>query len=66
MIRINHGYGVVTVYAHLSKAAASEGSIVRRGQVIAYVGNSGRSTGPHLHYAVLVNDVPVNPRRYLK
>jgi len=66
MIRINHGYGVATIYAHLSKVAANEGSVVRRGQVIAYVGNSGRSTGPHLHYAVLVNDVHVNPRRYLK
>lgn len=64
-IRINHSYGITTAYGHLSKTAITQGSVVRRGSVIGYVGNSGRSTGPHLHYAVFVNDVPVNPRSYL-
>jgi murein DD-endopeptidase MepM/ murein hydrolase activator NlpD len=66
MIMINHGYGIMTLYGHLSSAAVKEGSLVRKGHVVGYVGNSGRSTGPHLHYAVSVNDVPVNPRGYLK
>jgi murein DD-endopeptidase MepM/ murein hydrolase activator NlpD len=65
MIMINHGYGIATMYAHLSKTAVTEGSTVKRGSVIGYVGSTGRSTGPHLHYAVYINDVPVNPRRYL-
>jgi murein DD-endopeptidase MepM/ murein hydrolase activator NlpD len=59
-------YGVSTSYAHLSKAAVKEGVQVKRGDVIGYVGNTGRSTGAHLHYGVIVNDVPVNPRKYLK
>ncbi|MBN1662282.1 MAG: peptidoglycan DD-metalloendopeptidase family protein [Deltaproteobacteria bacterium] len=66
MIRINHGYGIATVYAHLSKTAVERGGVVKKGNVIGYVGNSGRSTGPHLHYAVYVNDVAVNPRKYLR
>lgn len=66
MVMINHGYGIVTAYAHLSKTKVKEGSVVQRGDVIGHVGNSGRSTGPHLHYAVFVNDVPANPKRYLK
>jgi murein DD-endopeptidase MepM/ murein hydrolase activator NlpD len=65
MVRITHGYGITTAYGHLSKTALKQGSVVRRGSVIGHVGNSGRSTGPHLHYTVFVNDVPVNPRRYL-
>jgi murein DD-endopeptidase MepM/ murein hydrolase activator NlpD len=65
MIKINHGYGIATSYGHLLKSAIKQGGIVRRGTVIGFVGNSGRSTGPHLHYTVFVNDVPVNPRRYL-
>lgn len=66
VIKIDHGYGVSTSYAHLSKAAVKEGVGVKRGDVIGYVGNTGRSTGAHLHYGVIVNDVPVNPRKYLK
>lgn len=65
MIRISHGYGIVTWYGHLMKSAVKEGNRVRRGAVIGYIGNSGRSTGAHLHYAVSLNDVPVNPRNYL-
>lgn len=65
MIRINHGHGVVTWYGHLMKSAVREGSLVKRGAVIGYIGNSGRSTGSHLHYSVFLNGVPVNPRKYL-
>ncbi len=65
MIKIDHGHGMTTWYGHLSKSAVPQGSIIKRGYVIGYVGNSGRSTGSHLHYTVLLNNVPVNPRRYL-
>jgi len=65
MIRIDHGYGIATFYGHLSKTAVREGATVRKGDRIGYVGNTGRSTGSHLHYAVMLNGVPVNPRKYL-
>ena len=65
MIAIDHGYGVVTHYAHLSKAFVRPGAAVRKGDRIGAVGNSGRSTGAHLHYTVTLNGVPVNPRKYL-
>lgn len=65
MIRINHGHGMVTWYGHLMRNAVNDGELVRKGAVIGYVGNSGRSTGSHLHYSVFLNGVPVNPRRYL-
>ena len=66
VVKIEHGYGISTSYAHLSKAAVKDGVQVRKGDVIGYVGDTGRSTGAHLHYGVIVNDVPVNPRKYLK
>ena len=66
MIRIDHGYGIATSYAHLSKSAVKDGMRVKRGDIIGYVGDTGRSTGAHLHYAVFVDNVPVNPRKYLK
>ena len=66
IVKINHGHGLFTCYFHLSKIAAKDGMRVKRGDVIGYVGDTGRSTGPHLHYGVLVNNVPVNPRRYLR
>lgn len=65
MIRIDHGHGVSTFYGHLSKAIVRSGATVRKGERIGHVGNSGRSTGSHLHYAVMLNGVPVNPRKYL-
>jgi murein DD-endopeptidase MepM/ murein hydrolase activator NlpD len=65
MIRIDHGHGVCTFYGHLSKAIVSPGMAVSKGERIGYVGNTGRSTGSHLHYAVLLNGIPVNPRKYL-
>ena len=65
-LRIDHGHGFSTYYAHLSKVSIKQGNRVRRGDLIAYVGNTGRSTGPHLHYGVYINHVPVNPRKYFK
>jgi len=65
MIAIDHGYGIVTKYAHCSTLDAKIGQKVKRGDVIAKVGNTGRSTGPHLHYEVAVNGVAVNPIRYI-
>ena len=62
---IKHGNRVATLYAHLQKILVKRGQHVKRGEKIALVGSSGRSTGPHLHYEVHVNGVPVNPRRYI-
>lgn len=63
---LNHGHDVITVYGHLSAIAVVTGQHVIRGQVIGYVGQSGRATGPHLHYEVRVHNVPVNPHKYLR
>ena len=65
MVEINHGYGVVTRYGHNSKNLVKVGDRVKRGQVISLVGSTGRSTGPHLHYEVLLNGVPVTPKNYI-
>lgn len=65
LIIIRHGYGFCTYYAHLSRFAVSSGRWVSRGQVIGYMGRSGRATGPHLHYEVHVNGTAVNPARYM-
>lgn len=64
-IVLDHGFGMTSKYAHLSKIFVVVGQEVKRGQVIGAVGMTGRTTGPHLHYEVLVNDTPVNPMKYL-
>ena len=64
-IILKHHFGLSTVYAHLSGYNVKPGDPVRRGQIIGFVGNTGRSTGPHLHYEVRIGDMPVNPLRYL-
>lgn len=66
VIMIDHGHGISTRYGHLSGFAVVAGQHVQRGDSIGYVGLSGRSTGPHLHYEVRINDTPVNPYKYLR
>jgi murein DD-endopeptidase MepM/ murein hydrolase activator NlpD len=65
-IMMDHGHGIATRYGHLSGFAVTVGQHVHRGDTIGYVGLSGRSTGPHLHYEVRINDTPVNPYKYLR
>ncbi len=64
-VYLSHGFGISTRYGHLSKIAVEAGQHVRRGDVIGYVGNSGRSTGYHLHYEIRIDGEAVNPRGYL-
>ena len=64
-ITINHSNGISTSYGHLLKSVVRKGQVVRRGDIIGFVGSSGQSTGSHVHYTVLLNGVPVNPRKYL-
>lgn len=66
VIVINHGFGFQTVYAHNSHLAVRSGFRVKRGQVIARVGSTGHTTGPHLHYEVRKNGEPIDPRPYLQ
>ncbi|MFW6242189.1 MAG: M23 family metallopeptidase, partial [Thermodesulfobacteriota bacterium] len=65
MIVIDHGHGMITRYAHLDEILIENGKKVRRGERIALMGNTGRSTGPHLHYEVRLNGVPVDPEAYI-
>lgn len=65
IISINHEYGLKTKYAHLEEVLVKKGQHVKRGQKIALVGDTGRTTGPHLHYEVHLNGAPVNPLRYI-
>jgi len=63
-IRIDHGFGYVSLYAHLSKYKVRRGQKVNRGDIIGYVGNSGRSVGPHLHYEILKDNKKINPLNF--
>ncbi|HKE24710.1 MAG TPA: M23 family metallopeptidase [Bryobacteraceae bacterium] len=65
-VGIDHGQGLESMYLHMSKFAVSEGATVKKGDVIGYVGSSGRSTAPHLHWTLYVNGVPVNPREWVQ
>jgi murein DD-endopeptidase MepM/ murein hydrolase activator NlpD len=65
VLTVKHGYGLVTKYAHLKKVLVKRGQHVKRGETVALVGNTGRSTGPHLHYEVHLNRVAVDPIRYI-
>ncbi|MBT9438657.1 MAG: peptidoglycan DD-metalloendopeptidase family protein, partial [Desulfobacterales bacterium] len=65
LIVIDHGYGMVTRYAHIHKMLKKRGDAVKKGDTIALVGNTGRSTGSHLHYEVHLDGIPVNPAKYI-
>lgn len=65
LLEIDHGNGLTTRYAHCSKVLVTPGTLVKRGQLVAHVGSTGRSTGPHLHFEVLVDGVPQDPARFL-
>lgn len=65
MLEIDHGNGLITRYGHTSKILVKPGDLVKRGQVVADVGTTGRSTGPHLHFEVLVDGIPQDPQRFL-
>ena len=65
LVIIDHGGGLTTRYGHLSKIEVTAGQSIARGQVLGRVGSTGRSTGPHLHYEVRINEGAVNPKRYL-
>ncbi|SMP39514.1 Peptidase family M23 [Desulfonatronum zhilinae] len=64
-VAIDHGSGIVTLYAHLQQFAVKAGQKVSRGELIGHMGNTGRTTGPHLHYEVRLNGIPVDPMRYI-
>jgi murein DD-endopeptidase MepM/ murein hydrolase activator NlpD len=66
VVEIDHGNGLMTRYAHMSGFRAQPGQRVAAGQVVGLIGNTGRSTGPHLHFEVRINDRPVNPRPFLE
>ena len=65
IIVISHRFGMTTRYAHLNKVLVRVGQKVRRGEKIAAIGMSGKTTGPHLHYEVRLDGIPVNPMRYI-
>ena len=65
VIVIFHGFGITSCYGHLSKVLVKTGQRVKRGDKIAEVGMTGKTTGPHLHYLVKIDGVPINPARYI-
>ncbi|MCP4115039.1 MAG: peptidoglycan DD-metalloendopeptidase family protein [Desulfobacteraceae bacterium] len=65
MVKIDHGHGTVTKFGHLDKILVKKGASIKRGDVIGLMGNTGRSTGPHVHYEVRINGTPVNPEKYI-
>lgn len=66
LVMVDHGHGISTRYGHMSAFAVAVGQTIHRGDVIGYVGASGRVTSPHLHYEVRINNTPVNPYKYLR
>lgn len=64
-VEIDHGSGIITKYAHMQRYLVKQGQWVKRGEIIGYIGMTGRTTGPHLHYEVRLNGMPVNPLRYI-
>ena len=66
VVEVDHGFGIVTRYAHNARLLVAVGEKVRRGQVISTVGMTGATTGPHLHYEIRVDGVPVDPLEYLE
>lgn len=65
LVLINHGHGFKTLYAHMEQVLIKSGDMVKRGEVIAFMGSTGRSTGSHLHYEVRLNGLPVDPQKYI-
>lgn len=65
-VKVDHGHGYCTYYAHLNKSKVSKGDKVSKGETIGLTGNSGKSTGPHLHYEVRINGVPKDPRKFIR
>ena len=65
LIQIDHGNGIITFYGHNSQLIVQVGQMVKKGQMIAYMGSTGNSTGPHVHYEIRVNGTPVNPANFL-
>jgi murein DD-endopeptidase MepM/ murein hydrolase activator NlpD len=66
MVRVDHGHGLETCYGHMSGFAVTVGQSVSRGEVLGYIGHSGRTTGNHVHYEVRIHNTPVNPHKYLQ
>jgi murein DD-endopeptidase MepM/ murein hydrolase activator NlpD len=65
-VEIDHGNGYVTAYAHMQSYLVKKGDIVKQGQIIGQVGSTGRSTGPHLHYEIRLNEKPIDPEKFIK
>jgi murein DD-endopeptidase MepM/ murein hydrolase activator NlpD len=65
-VGVDHGQGLVSIYLHMSRTAVAEGAVVKKGDVVGYVGSTGRSTAPHLHWAIYANGLPINPLDWIK